>query len=119
MPRVLKVTCDSNWNLNIDSHIDESLNHMKNIMEKSTYRFVWLWVVNENIPPFSVIIKIVTKLVFLHKQLNESIDFNLVYCTNKDTLSVVNRVLSLYQPASVVKIARSKEEVLQLINANE
>lgn len=116
MPRVLKVFCDSNWNVNIDNHIDDSLNELKNIMERTEYRFIWLWIINENIPSFSVIVKIVSKLVFLYNQLSQSIDFNIVYCSNQDTLNLVERVLSLYKPASEVKIARSKEDIVRLIN---
>ena len=118
MPRVLKVFCDSNWNVNIDNHIDDSLNELKNIMERTEYRFIWLWIINENIPSFSVIVKIVSKLVFLYNQLSQSIDFNIVYCSNQDTLNLVERVLSLYKPASEVKIARSKEDIVRLINEN-
>jgi len=118
MPRVLKVFCDSNWNVNIDNHIDDSLNQLKNIMERTEYRFIWLWIINENIPSFSVIVKIVSKLVFLYNQLSQSIDFNIVYCSNQDTLNLVERVLSLYKPASEVKIARSKEDIVRLINEN-
>ena len=118
MPRVLKVFCDSNWNVNIDNHIDDSLNQLKNIMERSEYRFIWLWIINENIPSFSVIVKIVSKLVYLYNQLSLSIDFNIVYCSNQDTLNFVERVLSLYKPVSEVKIARSKEDIVRLINEN-
>lgn len=118
MPRVLKVFCDSNWNVNIDNHIDDSLNQLKNIMERTEYRFIWLWIINENIPSFSVIVKIVSKLVYLYNQLSLSIDFNIVYCNNQDTLNLVERVLSLYKPVSEVKIARSKEDIVRLINEN-
>ena len=118
MPRVLKVFCDSNWNVNIDIHIDDSLNQLKNIMERTEYRFIWLWIINENIPSFSVIVKIVSKLVYLYNQMSVSIDFNIVYCSNQDTLNLVERVLSLYKPVSEVKIARSKEDIVRLINEN-
>lgn len=116
MPFVLKVSCDSNWGIEIDSHIEESFRELKSIMHDSKYQFILLWVLNENLPSFSVIIKIVGKLVLLYNELNMSIDFNIIYCTNQDTLKLVEKILTLYTPSRPIKIARTNEDVLRYIN---
>lgn len=116
MPFVLKVSCNSDWNCNTDLHIEESFNILKSIMNETENQFIFLWVLNSNLPPFSVIIKIVSKLVLLYNELKLSIDFNILYCENEDTLKLVEKILSIYEPSRPIKIARNKEEVLKLIN---
>lgn len=116
MPFVLKVSCNSDWNCNTDLHIEESFNILKSIMNETENQFIFLWVLNSNLPPFSVIIKIVSKLVLFYNELKLSIDFNILYCENEDTLKLVEKILSIYEPSRPIKIARNKEEVLKLIN---
>jgi hypothetical protein len=117
MPRVLKVSCTSDWDKDNNQHIDDSVNRLKNIMEQTEFQFVFLWILNKNIP-FSIILKIASKLVLLHNELKTSIDFNILYCNNDDSLKLIQKVLSIYQPEGTIKIAKTKEEVLELINSS-
>ena len=52
MPFVLKVSCNSDWNCNTDLHIEESFNILKTIMNETENQFIFLWVLNNNLPPF-------------------------------------------------------------------
>jgi len=116
MPFVLKVSCSSDWNCNTELHIKQSFDILKNILKKSKTQFIFLWVLNENLPPFSTIINIVSKLVLLYNELKVSVDFNILYCKNEDTVKLVENILSLYEPSRPIKIARNNDEVLRLIN---
>ena len=116
MPFVLKVSCDSDWNCNTDLHIEQSFDILKKIIKESEHQFVFLWILNENLPSFSVILKIVSKLILLHSELKVSVDFNILYCTNEDILKLIEKILSIYEPARPIKIARNKDELLMLIN---
>ena len=116
MPFILKVSCDSDWNCNTDLHIEESFNTLRSIMREAEYQFIFLWVLNENLPPFSAILKIVSNLILLHNDLKLSIDFNILYCTNEDTTKLVAKILSVYQPSRPIKIARNNEDVLKFVN---
>ena len=119
MPRVLKVSCSSDWNIEIEQHINESISVLKSIMAKAEYQFILLMVLNGKIPPFSAIIKIVSNLVLLYDDLKASIDFIIMYCNNEDSLKIIQKILTSYEPARPIKIARSKEEILDLINEKE
>jgi hypothetical protein len=119
MPRVLKVYCDSDWNINMDHHINESSTKLKSIMSKAEYQFIFLWILNENMPSFSSVMKIVGKLVLLYNNLKSSVDFNIIYCTDDDKLKLINRILSVYEPARPIKLAKTKEDVVDLINGKE
>lgn len=116
MPYILKVSCDSDWNCNTDLHIEESFNTLRIIMREAEYQFIFLWVLNENLPPFSSILKIVSNLILLHNDLKLSIDFNILYCTNEDTIKLVEKILCIYQPSRPIKIARNNEDVLKFVN---
>ena len=116
MPCILKVSCNSDWNCNTDFHIEESFNTLRSIMREAEYQFIFLWVLNENLPPFSSILKIVSNLILLHNDLKLSIDFNILYCTNEDTTKLVEKILSVYQPSRPIKIARNNEDVLKFVN---
>jgi hypothetical protein len=119
MPRVLKVSCSSDWNIEIEQHINESVSVLKSIMAKAEYQFILLFVLNGKIPPFSAIIKIVSNLVLLYDDLRVSIDFIIIYCNNEDSLKIIQKILTSYEPARPIKIARTKEEILDLINEKE
>jgi hypothetical protein len=119
MPRVLKVYCDSDWNINMDRHINESATKLKSILSNAEYQFIFLWILNENMPSFSSVMKIVGKLVLLYNDLKSSVDFNIIYCTDDDKLKLINRILSVYEPARPIKLAKTKEDVVDLINEKE
>jgi hypothetical protein len=88
-------------------------------MAKAEYQFILLFVLNGKIPPFSAIIKIVSNLVLLYDDLKASIDFIIMYCNNEDSLRIIQKIMTSYEPARPIKIARSKEEILDLINEKE
>jgi hypothetical protein len=103
----------------MDHHINESSTKLKSIMSKAEYQFIFLWILNENMPSFSSVMKIVGKLVLLYNNLKSSVDFNIIYCTDDDKLKLINRILSVYEPARPIKLAKTKEDVVDLINGKE
>lgn len=121
MPRVLKMRADSDWSSVGDF---EKFEQILDTAIANDEPFILVYFCGEparesNFPPISSLLHIVAKLIMLKSKIEKGIAFNVVCVEDPADMENVETVLKYYTPANETHIAKSKEEVVRLIQSRD
>lgn len=118
---IFKLKCDDNWEdkEEVTKNIDETLQAVLNILNKydDKNRCIFIFnVIPGDFPPFFQTLRIIAFLIKIKQIIYNSLNFTIIYMKTDET-NFFNLFLSYYTPVRPIHIAKSKEEISDILNS--
>ena len=117
---VAKIQCSENWSEKDSSLITTCvLNQLKQLLNSVSMpeeQGVLLFDCTKgNFPPMTETMKIVKFMVSIKPQIQNGLNFSIVYVKSKTNRDWINGILKIYTPARPVHVVSTKDEVKKLL----
>lgn len=114
---ILKLKCDSIWDdkLKFQANVKETLENIKLILQNGNQIKLIFNTSVGDFPPLFEILRIIAFLGSIRNLIKEKLDFTILYI-KEDKDKWLDYILSIYTPVRPIHVAKSKQEIKDLLN---